>query len=105
MTEDIEVVDRPDSTRYEILSNGEVAGHVEYHAMDEHIVLTHAETDPAFEGRGIASALAKGVFDDLRARGVKADPQCPFMARWLAKHPEYSDVVVAGAVPDAEETT
>lgn len=95
MSDATQVVDRPDSGRYEILSDGEVAGYVTYDARADHIVLRHVEIDPAFEGRGMAFSLAKGVFDDLRAQGRKADPQCPYMARWIGKHPEYADVVVA----------
>ncbi len=104
MTAATTVVDRADASRYEILSAGELAGYVEYRHIDDHIVLTHVEILPAFEGRGMGFALAQGVFDDVRTRGALLDPQCPFMARWFAKHPEYSDVVVAGAEPAPDAT-
>jgi predicted GNAT family acetyltransferase len=102
MTAATTVVDRADASRYEILSDGEFAGFVDYRHQDDHIVLIHVEIEPAFAGQGMAFTLAQGVFEDLRARGRLVDPQCPFMARWLGKHPEYSDVVVAGGAPAPE---
>ncbi|WJS99422.1 GNAT family N-acetyltransferase [Novosphingobium humi] len=55
--------------------------------------LLHAEVPPAFEGRGIGGALAKGVFELARAQGLKLVPRCSFMVAWAARHPEYGDVL------------
>ncbi len=104
MTATTTVVDRTDASRYEILSDGELAGYLDYRHESDHVVLVYLEMIPAFEGRGLAFALAQGVFADLRARGAMVDPQCPFMARWIAKHPEYADLMVAGATPAPDGT-
>lgn len=56
-------------------------------------VLHHTQVPFEFSGQGIGSRLARGVFDDARARGIKLVLQCPFMGAWFARHPEYSDVV------------
>lgn len=66
-----------------------------FYQMDEngHRVLTHTEVPYEFSGQGIASSLARGVFDDARSNGVKLILKCPFMAGWFARHPEYADVV------------
>lgn len=56
--------------------------------------LLHAEVPPAFEGRGIGGALAKGVFELARAQGLKLVPRCSFMVAWAARHREYGDVLV-----------
>ena len=100
MTAVTTVVDRTDTSRYEILSDGEFAGYLDYRSEDDHIVLIHVEIEPAFAGQGMAFTLAQGVFADLRARGRRVDPQCPFMARWVGKHPEYADLVIASAATD-----
>lgn len=105
MTAATTVVDRTDASRYEVLRDGELAGYVDYRHEDEHVVLVYLEMVPAFEGQGLAFALAQGVFADLRERGHMVDPQCPFMARWIAKHPEYADLVVAGSAPAPDATT
>ncbi|NOW46130.1 hypothetical protein FHW96_002288 [Novosphingobium sp. SG751A] len=57
--------------------------------------LLHAEVPPAYEGRGIGGALAKGVFDLARAQGLKLTPRCSFMVAWAARHTEYGDVLTS----------
>ena len=103
MTAVTTVVDRTDTSRYEILRDGQFAGYLDYRDENDHIVLIHVEIEPAFAGQGLAFTLAQGVFDDLRVRGLRVDPQCPFMARWVGKHPEYADLVIAGAAPDVSD--
>ena len=58
------------------------------------VVLVHTEVDDAFEGHGVGGHLAAGALDDLRARGVKVEPLCPFIVRYIERHPEFSDLVV-----------
>lgn len=55
--------------------------------------LLHAEVPPAYEGRGIGGALARGVFELARAQGLKLAPRCSFMVAWAARHPEFGDVL------------
>jgi predicted GNAT family acetyltransferase len=55
--------------------------------------LLHAEVPPAYEGRGIGGALARGVFDLARAQGLKLVPHCSFMVAWANRHPDYGDVL------------
>ncbi|MFB6451258.1 GNAT family N-acetyltransferase [Bradyrhizobium tunisiense] len=73
-------------------SNGEFAA-AYYRPKGDRIVLTHTEVPEQFSGKGIASQLARGVFEALRAAGRKAILVCPFMTAFYARHPEYSDVV------------
>ena len=57
------------------------------------VLLTHAEVEPAYNGRGIGSALAKGALDDIRRQGLQAVPLCPFISDYIERHPEYQDLV------------
>lgn len=41
----------------------------------------------------MGGTLIRGTLDQLRARGTKLVPQCPFMAAFIDKHPEYADLV------------
>ena len=50
-------------------------------------------TRAGFEGRGIASRMAKHVLTDLKQRGLVILPTCPFFAGYLKKHPEYAELV------------
>lgn len=92
----MDVVDVPDEQRYEArLEDGRVAGRVEYDVTDDGFVeLLHTEVDDAFEGQGVGSRLAAGVFDDLRRQGRRAIVRCPFLSRWARRHPEVADLIV-----------
>ena len=71
---------------------GELA--LAYYRLDGNkIVLTHTEVPPRFSGQGVGSRLAKGVFDAIRVRGRKAVAECPFMAAFADRHPEYADLL------------
>lgn len=91
------VRDNPDESRYEIHEDGQVAGFAEYRLSGNRIDLTHTETDEAFAGRGLGKALARGVLDDARRRGLAVRPYCPFMRSFIARNEEYLDLV-----PDAD---
>ncbi|MDT5030622.1 MAG: uncharacterized protein QOC94_793 [Actinoplanes sp.] len=91
---DVQVHDRPDRRRFEIVIDGEVAGMAAYRLRDGVVVVTHSEIDPRFRGRGLAGELARQTLDTIRARGEQVVPLCPFFARYVAEHPEYDDIVV-----------
>jgi uncharacterized protein len=92
---DITVVRDDAKHRYEARLDGQVAGFAAFRVKPDQIVMWHTEVDPAFEGRGIGSALARGALDDIRARGEKVVVQCPFIAAYVKRHPEYEDILVA----------
>jgi uncharacterized protein len=90
-----EITDNPDVGRYEIRLDGELAGFAEYRTDPGKIVFTHTEVEDAYEGRGVGSALARGALDDVRKRGLRAVPLCPFIEGWIDKHPDYADLVAS----------
>jgi predicted GNAT family acetyltransferase len=106
----IDVVDVPERRRFEARIGTEVAGISQYRRRGERVIFTHTEVSPAFEGKGVGSALAKGALDAVRAAGGVVEPLCPFIAAWIRRHPAYQDLVVAspgrlaGGEPAAEAT-
>jgi uncharacterized protein len=80
---------------YEAMLDGKVAGFVRFRERAGRVILIHTETDPAYEGRGIGSALARAALDDIRARGAKAVVECPFVTAYVARHPEYQNLVTS----------
>jgi predicted GNAT family acetyltransferase len=88
-----EVRDNADERRYEISSDGELAGWLAYGSRPGLIALVHTETLPEFEGKGLGSKLVRGALDDARARGMEVLPFCPFVNGWIERHPEYADLV------------
>jgi predicted GNAT family acetyltransferase len=96
MSDALELVDVPERKRYELRAGDEVVAFAEYilTSRQDRIVITHTEVDPEHEGRGLGSAAARAVLDDVRGRGLLVQPLCPFMAAYIARHPEYTDLVV-----------
>ncbi|BCA60009.1 acetyltransferase [Sphingomonas sp. HMP6] len=60
-----------------------------YQMEGDTIVFTHTIVPKALEGRGVASKLIRAALDSARDRGLKVIPQCPFVAAFIEKHPEY----------------
>ncbi|GAA4228630.1 GNAT family N-acetyltransferase [Actinomadura meridiana] len=88
-----EITDNSARNRYEISLDGDVAGFVEYERGDSALVLAHTEVGSDYEGKGVGSSLARGVLDDVRAKGLSVVPLCPFIRKWIEKHPDYQDMV------------
>jgi predicted GNAT family acetyltransferase len=91
----MEVRDNPEELRYELLDDGHVVGEILYRRYPDRIVLVHTEVPPALEGRGLAGRLVAGALEDIRARGLRVVPVCPFVRSYLQRHPEYEDLVRA----------
>lgn len=95
MTElaEVTIQDNPERLRYEASTeSGVVAGFAEYEDVLGVRVFTHTEVDDAFEGHGVGSALARGALDDVRERGMRIRPECPFIRSYMERHPEYDDL-------------
>ena len=91
---DVTVTNNPGESRYEAELDGRQAGFAAYQLANELIVFTHTEVDPAFEGRGVGSALARFALDEVRADGTrKVLIVCPFITGWIARHPEYAELL------------
>jgi uncharacterized protein len=92
----LSVDDVPGKSRFEARLEGEeaLAAIVEYRLGSGWIALLHTEVRPDLEGRGVGGRVAAAVIDATRARGLKVIARCPFMAAWLARHPEHHDVLL-----------
>jgi predicted GNAT family acetyltransferase len=96
-----------DSGSYDAVVDGQVVGMIVYFTPrgDQRVTLSHTVVDPDYRGRGIASRLVKHALDDLRANDLKLSNYCPFVANYIADHPEYKELVDSrfpgrAAVPD-----
>jgi predicted GNAT family acetyltransferase len=78
--------------RYELDIDGTTA-FTEYTLGPGMITLRHTEVPKGAAGRGVGSALARGVLQAVRAQGLKVIPRCPFIARYIRKHREFQDLL------------
>lgn len=56
------------------------------------MVLPHAEVPSALRGTGAGARLAKGVFEQIEAMGVKARPTCPFLVKVAKSDPRWQNI-------------
>jgi uncharacterized protein len=82
------VRDNPEQLRYEILRDGELLGEILYRTKSGEVVLVHTEVAPTEEGQGIGGRLVEGALEDIRSRGLRVVPLCPFVAAYIRRHPE-----------------
>lgn len=92
---DVEIRDAPGRSRYELVVDGEVAGQIVYRERGDALVMVHTDVAPELEGRGLGARLVSGALDDVRARGLKIVPLCPFVRSYVERHPEYAELVAA----------
>ncbi|HTU29439.1 MAG TPA: GNAT family N-acetyltransferase [Solirubrobacteraceae bacterium] len=108
----ITIENRPDLGRYQLLVDGEVAGYAAYERSGAHLMFMHTQIEDRFAGRGLGNSLMAGVLDEVRREGKLVLPYCPFMRSFIARCPEYTDLVpfdqragfeLAGPSPRSEE--
>lgn len=93
---DVSVIDATDRHRYEAYLDGDLIGFADYQVAADVMVLPHVEVLPRLEGRGLGGTLARAALDDARRRGLRVRPLCPFVRAWIARHPDYADLVQEG---------
>jgi predicted GNAT family acetyltransferase len=94
MAGEITVENNPALHRYEARIDGKAAGYAEYQLTPALIVFTHTEVEPAYEGQGVGSALARFALEDVRNDGQhKVLPLCPFIKAWISRHREFIPLV------------
>jgi predicted GNAT family acetyltransferase len=77
--------------RYELDEEG-VTAFAEYRLRGGRISFTHTLVPKEIEGRGVGSRLVRGALDDVRRRGLKVVPICPFVKAYMERHPEVQDL-------------
>lgn len=92
-----EIVRNDDRDRYEIREGDRVLGFAMFREAPDRVIFTHTVVKPEFEGRGLGTELARHVIEATIADGKRIVPECPFVAAYLAEHPEYSGSVAAQA--------
>ncbi|MDR1807253.1 MAG: N-acetyltransferase [Propionibacteriaceae bacterium] len=96
----VTVTHRPDSGHFIAMEEGAGAGYIEYKLRGGDAAILHTIVDPAFEGKGVGSALAQAALTTARESGWGVLPYCPFISGYIRKHPEWLDLVPAARRAD-----
>jgi uncharacterized protein len=81
-----------DSDRFEAIVDGERAS-LGYRREGDRVVMTHVTVPGPIEGRGVAGDLTRVALDWARSEALSVVPQCPYVAGWIQRHPEYAGLV------------
>ena len=94
---------REDEKRYVLLDNAADGGPKvigEESTLDTNTdganerIFYHTEVSEDYAGQGLASVLVKEAIESAIADGQKIVPVCPYVTKWLPRHPEYNEHVV-----------
>ena len=79
--------------RFELERDGQIA-YLEYTLAGDVLGLMHSEVPPELRGHGVASSLAHTALEWARENGKRVDVICPLVEEYIARHPEYADLVL-----------
>jgi len=79
--------------RFEIALDGQTVGVADYRDVGGTRHFVHTEVDPAYGGRGLAGVLVGQALTQARADRLHVVPVCSYVAHYIAKHPEFRDLV------------
>ena len=87
------VINNQQRQHFQLTVGNEVA-FLEYRLHDGAIVLMHTEVPESLGGRGLGTALAAAAFDYARTNQLKVKVYCPFVKKYLDRHPELASLVI-----------
>ncbi|GAP58491.1 MULTISPECIES: GNAT family N-acetyltransferase [Arthrobacter] len=95
-----------DRERFEVLVDGHVIGKAAYKAYDDggspQRIFYHTVINEEFGGQGLAGRLAEVALNETMSEGLRIVPVCPFIKKFLTKHPEYAANVTAPTLAHLE---
>jgi len=65
---------------------------LEYVLDNDTVSMNHVRVPEAVGGRGIAGQITRHALDWARSNALRVVPNCPYVARWIERHPEYADL-------------
>jgi uncharacterized protein len=96
---DVTIRHNPDRERFEVLVAGNVVGKAVYKAYDggdaPQRIFYHTVINEEYGGQGLAGQLATEALDETIADGISIVPVCPYIKKFLTKHPEYAGSTAA----------
>lgn len=90
---EIERVDRPSGGVYRIQIDGHTAEMAFSRTSDSLIIIDHTDVPETLRGKRVGNLLLERAIADMRAKGGKIFPLCPFAASQFRRHAEYRDVL------------
>ena len=83
---------QPGSSRFSAELDGR-QGTLAYRSGPGILELTHTYVPDEIAGRGVAGALVEAALEHARRERLKVVPSCSYAAAYIARHPQYADLV------------
>ena len=90
----VHVEHHPERQRFEASVNG-LACVADYRLDGRVMRMTHTGVPLPLRGHGIAARLVAAALAPARSEGLQVDPLCSYVARYMQRHPETQDLLVA----------
>jgi uncharacterized protein len=94
MSDRYELVHLPDQDRYELHEQGRALGYINTPMRAGAVSIPYIEIEPAHRGGNLGSILIRKTLDDIRGRGHKVIPICPFVVAFFRRNPDYRDLLL-----------
>lgn len=82
----ISILKNDELNRFEIYSDGELAGFADFKIENQMISYTHTEIVPKFGGQGLGSQLIKEALDEALKQNFEVAPHCSFVSAYIRRH-------------------
>lgn len=93
MNKEIQQKETDGKGMFYIEKDGDIIAELTYTRQDNNIMtLDHTETNPEYEGEGLASSLVKHSVEYAKEKDLKIDPLCRYAAAQFKRHEEYREV-------------
>jgi uncharacterized protein len=86
--------------RYTLSAGGAVLSEITYSASGDTVCFEHTRTPVQHRGQGFAAILTRASLEDLRARGLRLIPDCPYTRAYLRRHPDQLDLLAGDGEGD-----
>lgn len=89
----MEIINNTKEHRFEYWT-GDLVSFVTYNIKDNMLILFHTEVPEQLSGQGIATKLAAYVLNYGKDNGYKLKVYCPFITKYIERHPEWREYLV-----------
>jgi predicted GNAT family acetyltransferase len=82
----------PWECRYEF-GRAEALAVIDYELQGGQMTITHTFVPEEYRGQGIAEKLVRAALADARTKKYDVVPQCSYVAKFIARHAEFQDLL------------
>jgi uncharacterized protein len=86
------VVNNEANQRFEVALGAKWA-FLDYRWDGDELALTHTEVPDGFRRQGVGRDLVSAALQHARRGDHKVNPECPFVAEFIRKNPQYTELV------------